>query len=297
MSESIQRLDIPTWVSQAPANQKGFREAVHIILTAIGTSTALRTKMVMKGGMLMALRYESSRFTKDADFSTTATYTKAGEEEFLAELEARLALVISESAYDTTCQIQSSELKPAGADKTFPTLAVKIGHAPKSNPRAVQRLMNKQSPNVVSLEYSYNEAVLDAEVLKLADGDEIQVYSLINLIAEKYRALLQQPLRNRYRYQDVYDLFLLLKEVTDWTGAERASLHECIVASSRSREIEPHVNSMSNPEVRDRAAKGYQELQAEIDGPLPDFDKTYAAVQAFYEGLPWSTRPISSSEI
>jgi hypothetical protein len=54
MSEAIARLDIPTWVSQAPPDKKDFREAVHIILTAIGTSTALRTKMVMKGGMLSA---------------------------------------------------------------------------------------------------------------------------------------------------------------------------------------------------------------------------------------------------
>lgn len=245
----------------------------------------------MKGGMLMALRYESTRFTKDADFSTTAAYTKADEEEFLAELDARIALANAESSYDTTCKIQSTALKPAGPDKRFPTLAVKIGYAPRSNPRAIQRLTNKQSPNVVALEYSYNEAVLDAEVLALADGDEIQVYSLVNLIAEKYRALLQQPLRDRYRYQDVYDLSLLLNEVTDWTDAERRSLHECIVKSSRSREIDPHVNSMSDPEVRRRAAQGYQDLQAEIDGPLPDFDETYLAVQAFYEGLPWPIQP------
>jgi predicted nucleotidyltransferase component of viral defense system len=251
--------------------------------------------MVMKGGMLMALRYESSRFTKDADFSTTARYTKADEEEFLAELDVRLALANAESSYDTTCQIQSSKLKPAGSEKTFPTLAVTIGYAPRSNPRAIRRLVNKQSPNVVALEYSYNEAVLDAEVLALAGDDEIQVYSLVNLIAEKYRALLQQPQRDRYRYQDVYDLSLLLKEVTDWTQAERSSLYEYIVASCRSREIEPHLNSMSDPEVRDRAAKGYQDLQAEIDGPLPDFAETYAAVQAFYEGLPWPTQPESPS--
>ena len=70
----IESLDIPAWVAKASANKRNFREAVHIILTAIGQSTALRTKMIMKGGMLMALRYESSRFTKDADFSTRELY-------------------------------------------------------------------------------------------------------------------------------------------------------------------------------------------------------------------------------
>ena len=43
-----------------PAKVKGgFREAVHIVLTAISTSSALRSKMVMKGGLLMAIRYDS----------------------------------------------------------------------------------------------------------------------------------------------------------------------------------------------------------------------------------------------
>lgn len=287
MSESLKRLDIPAWVSQAPADKRNFREAVHIILTAIGTSTALRTKMVMKGGMLMALRYESSRFTKDADFSTTAQYTKDDELSVLAELDARIALANAESAYDTMCQIQSSKLMPAGPDKTFPTLAVKIGYAPRSNARAIARLRDKQSANIVAVEYSYNEAVMDIEVLKLAGDDEIHAYSLVNLIAEKYRALLQQPSRNRERYQDVYDISLLLNEVTDWTHSERKSLHECIVASARSRDLEARLESMRDSEVRSRAAKGYIDLQAEIDGPLADFDQTYAAVQAFYEGLPW----------
>jgi len=51
MSESIETIDLAAWVSKASPDKKNFRKAVHSILTAIGTSTALRTKMVMKGGM------------------------------------------------------------------------------------------------------------------------------------------------------------------------------------------------------------------------------------------------------
>ncbi len=61
MSDLLQTTDVATWVANGPADKKNFRQAVHMILAAIGTSVDLSTKMVMKGGMLMALRYDSSR--------------------------------------------------------------------------------------------------------------------------------------------------------------------------------------------------------------------------------------------
>lgn len=87
MTDVLQALDLHAWVASAPDRQRHFREAVQIILTAIGTSTALRSKMIMKGGMLMAIRYESTRFTKDADFSTHARFVKGDDESVLKELD------------------------------------------------------------------------------------------------------------------------------------------------------------------------------------------------------------------
>jgi len=57
----LEEIDLSLWVSQAPADKRNFREAVHIILTAIGTSTALRPTMVMKGGLLLAKRDGTAR--------------------------------------------------------------------------------------------------------------------------------------------------------------------------------------------------------------------------------------------
>lgn len=56
MSNQIEALDLAAWVSRAPEDQRHFRQAVHIILSAIGTSIDLRTQMVLKGGMLMAVK-------------------------------------------------------------------------------------------------------------------------------------------------------------------------------------------------------------------------------------------------
>ena len=59
------------------------------------------------------------------------------------------------------------------------------------------------------------------------------------------------------------------------------------MASSRARDIVPHVQSLREPEVRAMSSEGYDTLQPEIEGALPPFDKVYQVVQDFYERLPW----------
>lgn len=47
----LEELDLPAWVEKAPPGKASFREAVHIVLHAISTSLALRSTMVIKGGI------------------------------------------------------------------------------------------------------------------------------------------------------------------------------------------------------------------------------------------------------
>jgi hypothetical protein len=106
-------------------------------------------------------------------------------------------------------------------------------------------------------------------------------------MAEKYRSLLQQTVRNRNRRQDVYDLSLLLNEVKDWSHAERLKLKELIVASSESRGIQATSKSISDTTTIEMSEKGYQDLASEIEEPLPPFKEIYGAISYFYENLPW----------
>ncbi|SDZ70541.1 Nucleotidyl transferase AbiEii toxin, Type IV TA system [Variovorax sp. YR266] len=284
----LEEIDLPQWVSQAPADKRNFREAVHIILTAIGTSTALRSKMIMKGGLLMAIRYDSGRFTKDVDFSTREKYAAGMEQELIDELDQQLEVANDALSYDTMCRRQRAEIRPARPDAQFPTLALNIGYAPRSKRNELDRLLNRQAPTIVEIDYSYNEAVYDVEILELGDGDQLRVYSFLNLMAEKLRSLLQQPIRRRNRRQDVYDLHLLVTQSKPLSDQERASLLILLQASCRAREIEPGIDSLADPKVREMAKQGYEELSPEIEGALPPFDVAYATVQAFYAALPWN---------
>lgn len=283
----IEELDIATWVAGAEPNKKTFREAVHIILAAISSSSTLSSTMIMKGGMLMAIRYNSSRFTKDTDFSTKEKYTKDNEQALIKELSQQLDYVNETLSYDTMCRCQRYEIRPSRENAVFPTLTLSIGYAQRSKPRELTRLLAGQAPTIVEIDYSYNEAVLDVEVLSISDGVELKAYSFLNLIAEKLRSLLQQPIRKRNRRQDIYDLNWLILDSQPLVENEKTQLLQLIIESCSQRNISAERTSFANSEVKEMAEQDYENLESEIDGPLPNFNDAYSRVQNFYESLPW----------
>lgn len=283
----MSEIDIEAWVETAPADQRGFREAVHIILDSIGHSQNLQAKMVMKGGLLLAIRYDSSRFTRDLDFSTREGYTAENAEALLAEFEAGLVAAEDRLPYGTACRLQSRKVEPKGENKTHHNLALTIGFADKSNAGAMARLHAKNSPRVVQIDYSFNEAVFEVELLDLDGGATISSYSLHNVLAEKMRSLLQQPIRKRNRRQDVYDIWLLMEAAGALSEEDLVHIHTMLVGSCRSKGIEPTADSMSDDVVVKMAREGYADLQADVEGALPDFDDAMAKVAALYRSLPW----------
>ena len=86
----------------------------------------------------------------------------------------------------------------------------------------MQRLANKQSASTVDIDISFNEVITldDTECIELSEGRNILCYSLAQIMGEKYRSLLQQPVRNRNRRQDVYDIHHLLTEYADYFSKE-----------------------------------------------------------------------------
>jgi predicted nucleotidyltransferase component of viral defense system len=287
LQNPIQTIDLAAWVASAPNAQRQFRKAVHIVIQAISHSAELNTQMVMKGGMLLALRYGSNRFTRDADFSTTQLFSEVHVNRLISNLGEQLILTNETLEYDVATRLQRHEVRPALKGALFPALALTIGYAPRSNARAFAKLLAGQAIDVVEIDYSYNEAVLDVEILRISDGNNLQVYSQINLMAEKFRSLLQQPIRNRSRRQDIYDLALLIRSAPELDADEKATLLRFFIQSSRSRKIDPTIDSMRNPRVRELAERDYPQLQNELLEPLASFEPEFEFVRAYYESLPW----------
>jgi predicted nucleotidyltransferase component of viral defense system len=284
----LEDYDIAEWVEQADDDQCEFREAVHTILAAIANDPLLRANMVIKGGILLAVRYHSHRYTKDIDFSSTQSLSEIDPDQIKEALNKSFIRVAEELEYALDCRVQSCRVQPANKpDASFPSVRITVGYAHKGTKKH-QRLLANQSPTHVSIDYSLNEIMPNLDVLEIREGELLRAYTLIDLIAEKLRSILQQKIRNRARRQDIYDLRLLIEKYPDLDDNEKQGILESFIEKSHSRDIAPDKESLDDTETRERSQKDYLTLADEVEGELPDFDKTYDAVNNFYKSLPWA---------
>ncbi|MEK6348289.1 MAG: nucleotidyl transferase AbiEii/AbiGii toxin family protein [Burkholderia sp.] len=276
------------WVDDAvEAREKRFRSVVHIVLCAIGASHDLKPVMVMKGGVLMAIRYATGRHTTDVDFSTHVHYREfaAGQHGFIERLNDAIQQAAERLNYGIACSIQSTDLQPH-VEGNFQTLRIRIGYAPKGNASAMKRLADRQSPQVVQIDYSFNEIIGDVDFLGVDGELEIQTYSETTLLAKKLRAILQQEERQRSRRQDIYDLHYFL---THW-GVDRERTERVLrllIEKAASRGLAIDRLSMAAPAIYARSQREYADLAPTIEGELPPFDVAFAKVRQYYEALPW----------
>jgi predicted nucleotidyltransferase component of viral defense system len=253
----------------------------------VSTAPRLPKLVVLKGGILLALEYAGDRFTKDVDFSMREKLQEVDPESLVQELKASLALQVEALDHGLDCRVQGHELQPARGDQTWPTLKIRVGYAPKADLARHRRRLKGQATTVVSVDISYNEVVTALHVVAIPGGGDVQVSTLADVVAEKYRAMLQQPIRNRERRQDVYDLYRLLPRKEMKAAAFRAEVLAALIAKSEGKGLNLARESIADIEVRQRSEKEYAQLKAEIASELPAFDETYGAVQAYYEWLPW----------
>jgi predicted nucleotidyltransferase component of viral defense system len=285
---NIEEYNIKQWVDQAENERnKEFRQATHTILSAIATEPDLKASMVLKGGILLAIRYQSHRYTKDIDLSTAKTLVDIDPKKIVQSLKDSLTQVVEVLDYNLTCAVQSYKLMPANVpNATFPSIKMTVGYAYKGTTKH-KRLLSLKSPTTISIDYSLNELTPNVEALRLSNEEELFAYSLTDLIAEKIRSLLQQIERNRNRRQDIFDLYLIIGKFKNFDEVEMKKIHTCLMEKARSRNIEPDIDSFENGEIKQRAKADYHTLEDEVDGGLPDFDASYEKVRCFYRSLPW----------
>lgn len=269
---------------------KALRQAVHIVMLSISKCDSLKDHMMLKGGILMALCYDSSRFTRDIDLSQKERYKQGDEDRLLSELGSAIQETVNEFDYGLDCRIQSYELRPRSEkNPTFPTLNVKVGYAYYYDKRSHQRLIGGNASTVIEIDFSFNETTKSAEEVSISEGHTLLRYSVIDLVAEKFRALLQQEERNRYRRQDIHDLYYLLKKIPTEIDAIKPQIYQALIASSLSKQLVINKKSMNESSIRDRTKYEYNQLKLEVaDKDLVDFDEAYDAVMQFYESFPWN---------
>jgi len=285
-------IDISEWVERIRHDPQHYleRQATEVLLAAIGQSKTYSHRLYLKGGVLMGLVYQSPRQTVDLDFTANFEPTDDIEDGLRDKLDPELQRASARLGYpDLVCSIQRIERRPrqdrfTGAD--FPALDIKFAYAKRgTNPH--RQLEQGRCPNVIEMEISFREPVHAVQFVYLGPNGSmvVRAYSLVDVIAEKLRALLQQSLRNRNRRQDIYDIDFLIRRLS-LTSAEKHDILTALRTKAYARNIEPRPESLADDEIKRRAELEWYTLELEI-GDLPPFEDAYAYVEAFYRSLPW----------
>ncbi len=232
----------------------------------------------------MAIRYNSERYTSDLDFSSTSLRSDFDVEAFERVFRQSLLEAVISSPYNLDIRLQRCRLDPPSIAASFVNIRLSIGYATLGTP-GHRRLIKGDCPTVVTIDFNLNERILGVECLHFDEKAKLQAYEFTDLVGEKFRSLLQQESRDRYRRQDTYDLCFLLKPPID--ESEKLKILRSLIEKSRSRNIEPTRDALGQPEVRRRAMRDYPSLADEIPGELPDFDRSFDEILAFYRSLPW----------
>lgn len=282
-------IDLTAWVDEElRPERKVFRQAVQLVLRAIAQSPNLSAVMIMKGGLLLAVRYHSSRFTRDIDFSTSKRLQEVDLPALLAMIAEALASVSADNEHAMALRLQSHEIKPPHRPGVnFPTLQMRIGYASRLEPKSLKRLESTGSTQVVQVDYSFNEWASGREQQEV-DGGHLLMYTFHDLVAEKLRSVLQQPIRGqgRPRYQDIYDIFLLLGTPVD--DGDKAIILGKLFEASKDRQVPLHMEALRDEQVIKLSREEYVTVLPDmILGPPPDFDVAYTTVREFFESLPW----------
>ncbi len=288
MHDDTHPVDVSAWVDRATHDPVAYRQrqSIEVILNAVALTSPLDTGLYLKGGILLGLAYGSTRHTTDVDFTATLSV----EDNMVKWIRKRLNSTFPRAAAglgyaDLVLRVQSAKLLPNHIESSsFPTLKLRVGHARRGT-NEERALGEDRASSVIDVDISFNEPLKHVQILRLTGGRELLSYGLAEVAAEKYRALLQQKVRNRSRRQDVYDLDILirggLKDEVDPGELLKTLLEKCAA-----RQMEPTRDSFDDHEIKSRAGRDWNTLKLELDD-LPDFEDCYRKVAAFYRSLPW----------
>lgn len=283
-------VDVRAWVEASRADPTRYRDrqVTEIVLTAIGLAPSLHANLVLKGGAAMALAFKSIRVTGDVDFTSMAEPADLAEK-LTPELNDLLPRTAIKLGYlDLLCQVQSVKKMPRAEnfeDHDFPALRVRIGSAKRGTSEAAKLAEGKAS-RVLDVEISFRDHVYTFQELNLKGaGVAVRAFTIHELVAEKLRALLQQPVRKRNRRQDVYDIAFLI-DGHDFDDDDKAIILTTLIEKCRSRGIDAKQDTMDNPEIKQRAQADWDTLALEI-GDLPPFEERFALMRDLYTSLPW----------
>lgn len=280
-------LEIESWANheRVTALEGGRRYAQSLILRAIGQSNPIRESLILKGGNALEFAYQPNRSTTDMDFSLIRHHGPLTLVINTLYRQLDTTLNVINDGYGTFLRLQSIRQNPPGEHMLFPTITARVAYALPNQPRQHERLISgKPGANVIPVEMSVNEVVCEWKLVSIGqDIREIRVATIEDIVAEKLRAILQQVIRNRHRNQDVLDIAVLLNNPEIMLN--RGRIAEYLIKKCAARDINATRSAFLNPEVRHRAATGYDDLSNTVRHQFIEFDDAWTSVLQLVDSL------------
>ena len=222
----------------------------------------LNTNLVLKGGILLGLAYGSPRQTTDIDLTAAFAADRDIGHRIGELLNTAFPRAAASLGYaDLVVRTQSASRRPKHnfVQAEFPALKLKIAYVRPRHERA-EGAKRRNSLKRDRSRYLIHEPLNHLQLLQLTGGQELFAYGLVELVAEKYRALLQQVPRNRYRRQDVYDLDVLIPDILA-DGIAPRDILEALREKCYARDVDPDRQSLDNTAVKNRAGRDWNTME------------------------------------
>lgn len=260
------------------------RFAQFAILAAVAGNRNLRASLVFKGGNALDFVWQPNRSTLDLDFSVDhATLTFEIDE---SEVERLFGMATSavQRRFAIWLAVNSVRQQPPGRNRTFPTFVVRCGYALADEPKLIARMARgRPSSQVLDVEIGVNEPIGASTTISLDDrSPALRVATIEDIVAEKLRALLQQPIGNREHRQDLLDIAVV---VQSHTLLDRELVSRFLRTKSEARGIVPSRVAFQNPEIQRRARVDYDALRDTTRNLFIPFDEAWDAVMALIADL------------
>jgi len=277
---------VPVWARQHGISraEARVRFAQYAILRAIASSASLREMLVFKGGNALDFVWLPNRSTRDLDFSAETALIPADWGVSAIKRLLVQALAVPGRELDIAFAVHRVEQQPAGANKTFVTYLANIQYALRDEPALRVRVQSGEPiPQVIPIEVSLNEPICGSTFVPIDHSHQVRVCSIEDIVAEKLRALLQQPIRNRRRPQDVLDIAILVEASP---GIDLVRVADYLTRKAAARQVPVSRAAFRAEAVRERARHGYAELEATTRTRFLPFDDALIVLDRLVDALP-----------
>lgn len=179
--------------------------------------------------------------------------------------------------------------QPPGPESSFITFEGSVGYAlpdDRHNRQLIQQ--EKSSKATVPLDVSLNEPICGIVEIDIASSNLLRVCQMEDIVAEKLRALLQQPLRNRWRPQDALDICVAVQENPNLDLKLVAGF---LVEKANARGVPVSRAAFHEKQIRSRAFEGYDGLRETTRNTFVEFEEAFQVVLSLVDRLTLPDRP------